>query len=94
MNGPCDVDPRIIPTKRTLCFRIIDRAHLVLDNGRITQHTKAMGKSYGNEELAVALIVEFDPFPLPESGGIASDIDPHIKNFPLKTTDEFGLTRI
>ena len=50
-NAPVDAQRVIHDADATICLRVIELVTLVLEHCRLTQHGKAVGEAFGDEEL-------------------------------------------
>ena len=70
---------------------VVEVVALVLKNSDIAEHGKAMGKTTGNEELAVIVLTELYSHMLTIGGRPLADVDSNIKHPALDTTHNLAL---
>ena len=62
-----------------------------MDVGDVGEDAEAVGKPRRDEELAVALVVELEPLPLPIRRRVAAQVDGDVPDPPAKAAHELGL---
>lgn len=72
-------------------LRMIVVVTFVLEYRYVGKHGETMGKTAGNEELAVIILRELDSNVTAEGGGSGTQIDGYIEYRAFDTTHEFGL---
>jgi len=88
---PIDAEGGVIPGDTAFAIRGVVVITLVLEDGLLTEHSKAVGKTARNEELAVVLCTEFHSDMLAIGRGTLADIHRHIEHTALHTTHELAL---
>lgn len=94
MDGPGNIESRVVPPDRDFCGGVVGGTDFVMDDGRGREDAKAVGKSFGDEELVVVLIVERDGFPLHEGGRCGAEVDGNVPDLSLGAADELGLAGV
>jgi hypothetical protein len=92
VRGPLDSDFRIVPEQSQLVAGRVEISAFVLEESRVTQHDKAMCKTWRDVELPLVLVGKVKPMPPAESRRIPAQIDRDIVYFPRKHLEEFALS--
>ena len=88
---PVDAEGGVIPGDAALAIRGVIVIALVLEDGLLAQHGKAMSKAAGDKELAMVLGAELHGHMLPESGGALADVHRDIEHPALHAAHQFAL---
>ena len=73
-------------------LRVIELVTLILEHGRGRQHGKAVGKTLGDEELAVVVLGEFHGNMLSVGGTALADVDGNVEYSTADAAHEFALS--
>lgn len=93
LNGDAPVDAQLFVHEldASIGLGVVVVVALVLENGNIAEHGKAMSKTAGDEDLTMVVARELDGDMLTKGGGTTADVDNDIKNSTLNTTHELAL---
>ena len=90
-DTPVDAQRIVENTDARVGLRVIELVTLILEHGRGRQHGKAVGKTLGDEELAVVVLSEFHGNMLSVGGTAFADIDGNVEYGATYTAHEFAL---
>ena len=93
LDGYLPVNTQLLIHKlnASIGFGMIEVVALVLEDGNIAEHRKAMGKTTGNEELAVVVLAKLYGNMLTIGGRSLTDVDSDIKYLALDATHNLAL---
>ena len=90
-DAPVDAQLFVHELDASIGLGVVVVVALVLENGNIAEHGKAMSKTAGDEDLTMVVARELDGDMLTKGGGTTADVDNDIKNSTLNTTHELAL---
>ena len=89
---PVDGKVWVIPRYCTFALGGIVVVTLILEDGLVAEHSKAMSKTARNEELAVVVLREHHCNMLAKGRAALADVDRHIEHCSLDNTHELALS--
>lgn len=90
-NVPVDAEALVHDADTAFCLGMIELIALVLEDGGLAQHGKAMGKASRYKELAVIVFRQLYGDMLPEGGRALADVNGYIEHGTLDTAHELAL---
>jgi len=90
-DAPIDAQRIVENADARVGLRMVELVTLILEYGRGRQHSKTMGKTLGDEELAVVVLGEFHGDMLSVGGTALADVDRNIEYGTTYTAHEFTL---
>ena len=72
-------------------FWMVELVALVLENGRLAQHGETVGEAFGNEELAMVVLGQFDRYVLAVGRAALAYVDGNVENGSLDAAHQLGL---
>ena len=91
-NAPVDAQRIVENTDAPIGLRMVELVTLILEHGRGRQHGKAVGKTLGDEELAVVVLSEFHGNMLSVGGTALADVDGNVEYSTADAAHEFALS--
>ena len=70
---------------------MVEVVALVGENGLLAQYGESVGKSAGDEELALVLFAQFDGKPLTKGGTLFAQIDSYVEHTSDGAADQLSL---
>ena len=90
-DAPVDAQRIVENTDAPIGLRMIELVTLILEHGRGRQHGKTMGKTFGDEKLAVIVLREFYGNMLSVGGTALADVNGNVEYGTTYTAHEFAL---
>ena len=84
-------DGGVVPGNPRLGGGVVGARAEVGDVGRLAEHGEAMAEADRDEELAVRLVVELVPLPLPVCGRVAAQVDGDVEDLPARAANQLRL---
>ena len=91
-DAPVDAQRIVENTDARVGLRMVELVTLILEYGRGRQHSKTMGKTLGDEELAVVVLGEFYGNMLSVGGTALADVDGNVEYSTADAAHEFALS--
>lgn len=91
--GPGNGYFRIVIDDAAFIFGMVKLVTFVSELGIIADHSKAVGKPTGNEELPLILFRQENTRPFAIGGAAGTKVNSNIKYFTLQDTDKLGLRK-
>ena len=90
-DGPFYPYLRVVPRNGSFGFGMVEVVALVLEDCRLAEDGKAVGETFGHEELAVVVFGEFTAYVFAVGGTSFAYIYCHIEDSATHATDQFAL---
>lgn len=91
VQRPCDPHRRVVPGEAALELRGVVVGRLVQEVGRLAEHHEAVREAGRHPQLAVVVLAEFDPVPLPEGRRALAQVHRHVEDAALDDPYELAL---
>ena len=92
-DTPVDAQRIVENTDAPIGLRMVELVTLILEHGRGRQHGKAVGKTLGDEELAVVVLSEFHGNMLSVGGTALADVDGNVEYGTTNAAHKFALLK-
>ena len=90
-DAPVDAEAAVQDADASVGLWGVEVVAFVLEDRCLAEDGKAVGETFGYEELAVVLFGEFDCNVLAVGGAALADVNRHIEDFAPDAPDEFAL---
>ena len=88
---PVNAEAFICDGDASVCLGVIELIALILEDGCLAQHCKAVGKTFRNKELPVIVFCKFDGNVLSVGGRALTQVDGNVENSTFNAANKFAL---